>query len=112
MLSRIAMTIDPMASPREVMVAYSHQRQRVIGPGRKPKALSEKHLALAVFTAERADDDWTELLAAWNKAAKDLAARNDQPSAKWTYRSTDLGNFKRDAVLAQERLLYPYEASK
>lgn len=111
-LSRITMTIDPMATPREVMEAYSHQRQRAIGVGRKPKSLSKKHLALAVFAAERADDDWPELLRAWNKAAKDLAARNSESTEKWTYRTAGLGNFKRDALTARDRLLHPYEGSK
>jgi hypothetical protein len=58
---------------------------------RRHRMLSEKHLALALFAAERQGMKWREVMAEWNDA---------HPA--WRYER--LSNFTRDAHQAQRRL--------
>lgn len=91
--SRIALTIDPMATPEEVADFYRTLRAR--WSDSKQRTQSDKHVSLAKFLHQAPDDrDWDELFARWNR-------ENDE----WSYKLKH--NFKRDALQALERLLYP-----
>jgi hypothetical protein len=92
-MSRITLTVDPALSPREVVDAYRKVRARFLGP--RYRALSEKHVALALFAARKPDGTtWREAMLSWNTANK-----------KWAYsRET---NFARDCTQALRRLLHP-----
>jgi hypothetical protein len=93
-VSRITLTVDPALAPREVADAYRNVRARFLGP--RYRALSEKHVALALFTARKPDGvTWREAMQSWNAANK-----------KWAYsRET---NFARDCDQALKRLLHPH----
>jgi hypothetical protein len=91
--TRITLVIDPTLTPRDVARHYSKVRQKVIGKRHRP--LSEKHVRLAMFSAMRREEEtWPERMAAWNKEHQD-----------WRY--TQVGNFQRDCLQAQRRLLHP-----
>lgn len=92
-LSRINLTVDPALSPREVAEAYRKIRQGVVGS--RFRDLSEKHTRLAVFAAERPEEEtWKQRMKAWNEA---------HPQLKYTVET----NFARDCSQAQQRLLTP-----
>jgi hypothetical protein len=92
-VSRVELTIDPAMSPVEVAAEYRRIRQSVV-KGR-PRALSEKHLQLASFTADMEESDpWEARRTGWNK---------EYP--RWRY--DDLNNFRRDCRQAAKRLLWP-----
>lgn len=71
-LSRIHLSVDPGASPKEVAAAYAEARRQLIGGGR---AARDKALALAAFLAryvclpeDHTDGvDWKILLLLWNR---------------------------------------------
>jgi hypothetical protein len=57
--------------------------------------LTLKHLRLAAFAgAEHADEPWAERMRLWNTSFPD-----------WRY--AQLSNFRRDAIRAEARILYP-----
>jgi hypothetical protein len=92
-LSRIALVVDPAVSPRELAERYRQVRQELL-PGRS-RPLTDKHIELALFTAERPDAErWAEQMAGWNAA-----------HPEWRYEQ--VSNFSRDARQAQRRLLEP-----
>ncbi|MCH9022496.1 MAG: hypothetical protein IID32_07000, partial [Planctomycetes bacterium] len=67
--SRIRLTIDPALSPQDVAEEYRRARDE-IWPGRH-RSLSRKHLRLARFHAERAQEaSWKERLHRWNRGSK------------------------------------------
>lgn len=92
-LTRIALSIDPRVSPREVTAEYGRVRRRLLGARHRDQ--SEKHLTLAAFCASRADGE---------KLSKQMAAWN----AKYpTWKYTGVTNFGRDKLQALQRLLRP-----
>jgi hypothetical protein len=91
--SRVTLVIDPVVSPQEVMESYSSLRQKVLEGTYRP--LTEKHLKLAVFAAEkRPSAKWAEVMAAWNEVYPD-------------YGYAEETIFARDCTAAQNRLLNP-----
>jgi hypothetical protein len=95
-MSRITLTVDPALSPREVADAYRKIRARFLGP--RYRALSEKHVALALFAARKpAGVTWREAMLSWNKANK--------ADKKRVYSQET--NFARDCTQALRRLLHP-----
>ncbi|GAA1778214.1 hypothetical protein GCM10009735_05370 [Actinomadura chokoriensis] len=92
---RIVLTIDPMASPEDVVRAFQDVRRRE-GLDRV-RALSPKKARLAAFAcAEHRDKPWADRLQLWN---------DEFP--QWAY--SHQSNFRRDALKARSRLLYPGE---
>ena len=93
--TRITLTIDPTLTPREVAKHYGNVRQKVLG--KRHRALTEKHIGLAMFSATRPEEEtWAERMAAWNK---------EYP--EWRYTFEQVSNFRRDCLQAQRRLLHP-----
>ncbi|MBN1460104.1 MAG: hypothetical protein JXA57_11230 [Armatimonadetes bacterium] len=91
--SRVTLIIDPVVSPQEVFEAYGQVRERMMEGTARP--LTEKHLKLAVFAAERRPPaKWAEVMEAWNREYPD-----------WRYEKETL--FARDATAAQNRILRP-----
>jgi hypothetical protein len=89
--TRITLEVDPTASPRLVAERYRQTRSEVFT--RRIKALTLKHLRLAVFTAEHtAAGSWQSLCKEWNRKY-----------AEWKYGHQK--NFKRDCLRARMRLL-------
>ena len=92
-LARITLTVDPALSPREVGDHYRHARDEIVG--RRHRKLSEKHMRLATFSAERpAGESLRKRMAAWNRKYPD-----------WRYKTET--NFGRDCNQAIKRLLHP-----
>jgi hypothetical protein len=91
--SRIVLSINVVATPREVAKIYGHARRQLLA--RTPRRLSDKHLALAeFFTRERVGATWRERMEVWNGEHPDWAY--DRPA-----------NFSRDCVAAERRILFP-----
>ena len=62
--------------------------------------MSDKHLRIAAFVAERPEDEaWEKRMMAWNKAFPDTKF----PGYRYEHKS----NFTRDAIQARNRLLHP-----
>ncbi|MEE8224597.1 MAG: hypothetical protein V3R42_02645 [candidate division NC10 bacterium] len=95
---RIVLDIDAATTPRMVADAYRGARKAVF-EGRKqrrPRALSEKHLQLAVFLGECPEgESWRDRRKAWNGMVKKA----------WRYRPEQIRNFQRDVRQASDRLL-------
>ncbi|MEV6924014.1 hypothetical protein AB0M46_05800 [Dactylosporangium sp. NPDC051485] len=101
---RIALNVDPAASTQEVLAAFEDARreyERHPRPHPAPanhggrRQASAKHYRLAAFTgAEHVDKPWAERLRLWNERFPD-----------WAYPGES--NFRRDAGVAQRRLLSP-----
>jgi hypothetical protein len=89
-LVRVTLKIDPMITPEELAKKYAVVRNRLLV--KKPRALSEKHLALAVFAAKHP---------VLNRDAMEQWARE---SPQWSYQRVSL--FVRDARTARSRLLH------
>jgi hypothetical protein len=90
---RITLDIDPAASPQQVLDAFQHARRQQGLAQLHPLTL--KHLRLAAFAgAEHADEPWAERMGLWNTSFPD-----------WRY--AQLSNFRRDAIRAEARILYP-----
>jgi hypothetical protein len=90
---RIQLDIDPGARPQEVLDAFERAREDCGSLSRR--ALSVKHLRLAAFAgAEHVDKSWTERHRLWN-----------EQFPEWSFPAQS--NFRRDAALAQRRILYP-----
>jgi hypothetical protein len=89
-LARLTMTVDPLLTPREVSQKYAKLRSRCLVS--KPRAMSQKHLELAVFATKHpaVDRDAMEL---WGR---------EFPS--WKYQRVSI--FARDAREARARLLH------
>jgi|GEM_PF-6151250 len=95
---RIHLTIDPDATPREVMEYYRAEREPMIS---RTRALTEKHLRLVLFTIRQPRTDgetWREYMIRWNQTY-----RKQHPD--WTY--TQDTNFARDCTQAREHLEHP-----
>jgi hypothetical protein len=60
--------------------------------GRRYRAMSEKHIQLALFSAQHKDKRATEQMREWNHTF-----------GKWKYK--ELSNFSRDCEVAKRRLL-------
>lgn len=91
--SRIVLSINVVATPREVAKAYGRARRQLLS--RTPRKLSDKHLALAEFSArEGVGASWRERMEEWNAERPDWAY--DRPA-----------NFSRDCVAAERRILFP-----
>ena len=92
-LSRITLTVDPTISPRELMTAYRQLRRAILG--HRYRSMSKKHIELAVFWSLRLEKESEQSrLAAWNRIHR-----------KWKYKAKN--TFKRDCVIAVQRLLHP-----
>jgi hypothetical protein len=90
---RIVLDVDPTVSPLEVTKHYRLIRGRVVD--RRSGKLSEKHLRLATFDAERPKgESWAKKLVEWN--------RTERP--EWGY-STDRRRFARECLQARRRIL-------
>jgi hypothetical protein len=86
---RITMSVDAIANPVEVAKAYKVVRDSTQG---RVRTLTRKHLTLAVFTMDRAEDEnWQRRMKAWNKAYP-------------KHRYSSEGNFRRDSLAAVGRL--------
>jgi hypothetical protein len=91
-LNRIRLTIDPTLSPREVANIYADMRRKIFGRQRY-RAMSEKHIRLAIFAFMRpAEESLKDKMAAWNKA-----------HSKWRYRQETI--FGRDLAAARRRAI-------
>ena len=91
--SRVTLVVDPVVSPQEVFEAYAKLRERMVEGTARP--LTEKHLKLAVFAAERRPPaKWAEVMKAWNEEYPDFAYTKETV-------------FARDATAAQNRILRP-----
>lgn len=91
--SRIVLSINVVATPREVAKVYGRARRQLLS--RTPRKLSDKHFALAEFSArEGTGASWRERMEAWNGEHPDWGY--DRPA-----------NFSRDCVAAERRILYP-----
>ena len=91
--SRVELTVDPGCSAKEVADAYQKARRALVGP--RHRELSEKHIVLAQFGAERQKG---------KTLAKSMEQWNER-YPKWKY--TTVTNFGRDMNKAQQRLLQP-----
>lgn len=90
---RITLDIDPAATAQQVLDAFQHARRQQGLAQLHP--LSLKHLRLAAFArAEHADKPWAERLRLWNRSFPN-----------WRY--AEQSNFRRDALRAEARILYP-----
>jgi hypothetical protein len=88
-LNKIKLTIDPTLSPREVANIYRQMRSQIFG--KRYRAMSEKHIRLALFAFER--DPYEPIKSAmtdWNRTYK-----------KWRYEHES--NFGRDRNAARRR---------
>ena len=91
--SRITLVIDPVIAPQAVLDSYGRLRQKILMGRYRP--LSEKHLKLAVFAAERRPpSSWAEVMELWNAEHEE-----DRYAVETT--------FARDCAAAQRRLLKP-----
>jgi hypothetical protein len=90
---RITLDIDPAATPQQVLDAFQHARRQQGLAQLRP--LTPKHIRLAAFAgAEHADKPWAERLRLWNTSFPE-----------WHY--AEQSNFRRDAIRAEARILYP-----
>ena len=91
---RVTLDVDITTTPAKVAGAYTKIRETHL-TGKRVRSLSEKHLRLAAFSAERPEkESWRERLVIWNKTYfKD--------------KYTSERNFHRDSVQATRRLLAP-----
>ena len=90
---RITLDIDPAATPQQVLDAFQHARRQQGLAQLHPLTL--KHLRLAAFAgAEHGDKPWAERMRLW-----------DTSFPEWRY--AQLSNFRRDAIRAEARILYP-----
>lgn len=90
-LTSITLQVDPRLSSQEVASIYAKARNEVFKGHDKP--MTDKHLELAVFLAEKSEDraTWPSLLKVWNQGHPD-----------WFY--SDWRHFARDARSAWERI--------
>ncbi len=95
----IVLKVNPAVSVEELASTYRAARQRY-GQRRtsgsyRIRTQSLKHLRLASFVARRrATTAWSDLMREWNQQC--------EPGEEYS----QVSNFRRDAALAQERLLY------
>jgi hypothetical protein len=90
---RITLDIDPAATPQQVLDAFQDVRRQQGLAQLRPMTL--KHLRLAAFAGvEHADKPWAERLRLWNRSFPE-----------WRY--APQSNFRRDALRAEARILYP-----
>jgi len=90
---RIVLDVDTSVSSNEIAKRYSQVRKGV--KTRPTGKLSEKHLRLATFDAERPkEESWAKKLAEWN--------RTERP--EWGY-GTDRRRFAHDCLQARRRIL-------
>lgn len=93
--SRVNLELDPVVTPEQLAAYWRELRHKMLTTRYRP--LSEKHLRLAEFMADRGPaSTWDEDRVAWN--AKTVG------SPHWNY--SNRRNFRRDAALAVKRLLY------
>ena len=96
--SRVVLTIDPTETPAAVSEIYKEKRKELLG--KRHRSMSAKHIRLAMFVAERPDDEtWEDKRQAWNR----FTEGEDLDGFQYQHRS----NFTRDAIQARKRLLYP-----
>lgn len=95
-LSRVVLTIDPQLTAHQVAAYYQAIRTHLVRG--RTRALSQKHLTLAVFAATRPHESWRIRMAAWNE---------EYPH--WSYQRDS--NFGRDCLSARRRLLSPRYAA-
>ena len=94
--SRVELIVDPGLSPKQVADVYQGARRDLVGP--RHRELSEKHIVLAQFAAERQEGETlAQSMKRWNQTYPD-----------WRYKVDT--NFGRDILNAQRRLLQPGQA--
>ena len=98
--TRILLDIDPSTTPDEVAQEYRSVRSKILS--KRPRSMTEKHLRLAAFAAERPESEtWDEKMRAWNQAYP------EPQNPHYNYGPEDRRNFHRDVLDAWARLLYP-----
>ena len=96
--ARITLVIDPIVPPSEVTNEYQRLRREIMP--RRHRSLSDKHLRLAAFVAERPESEsWEDRMKGWN-------ATYPEPEFDG-YSYSHRSNFIRDAIQARQHLLYP-----
>jgi hypothetical protein len=94
-LYRITLTVDPTLAPREVGAIYRAMRTERLGA--QHRDLTDKHLRLAVFAAQRkSGTTWAQSMEEWNTLVGPV-------HPDWIYRRAT--NFARDGAAARKRLL-------
>ena len=96
---RIELFVDPVVTPLELAEYYKGIRDHIT-EGKRPRALTEKHLLLAAFDdSGEEEESWDVIMRRWNNLhpAKDFSG----------YQYTNRRNFQRDMVEARRRLLSP-----
>ena len=85
---RILLTVDPVATPEEVLEYYRAVRQELLGMRERQRAITAKEVVLAFFLAQRQPlsvaETWASRRADWNAQTPD----------EWWYSQTS--NFQRD----------------
>jgi hypothetical protein len=95
---RVRLDVDPaLVRPRDIVAKYKALLQQI--RRQRTRFLSEKHLRLAVFMADRERDPWRPWFDAWNAAYP-----------QWKY--DDESNFRRDATQARDRLLSDFSETQ
>ena len=98
--TRILLDIDPSTTPNEVAQEYRSVRDKILS--KRPRAMTEKHLRLAAFAAERPESEtWDEKMRAWNQAYP------EPQYTRYNYGPEDRRNFHKHVLDAWARLLYP-----
>ena len=97
--SRIILTIDPAQTPKQVADSYRMFRNQLVK--KHPRAISEKHLNLALyFRTDEVEETWALRMDRWNQLCD-----GKHLNPEWKYDNSAI--FKRDFNQAQKRLLNP-----
>ena len=92
LFNRIVLEVDPVVSPKEVSETYRNLRKEMMTT--RSRALSEKHMQLAIFNMKRTKKEtWAEKMAEWNKEYR----------TEWRYKEVSI--FALDCRRARNRLL-------
>lgn len=86
-VSRVALDVDIVTTPRELADFYRRAKKNIL-KGRRTKTLDLKHTRLALYSAD------AEGFKKWNKE-----------NGKWRYK--EIAIFRRDCIQARKRLLKP-----
>lgn len=87
-LDRLAIVVDPRATPRELASIYERARRELALPGGSDKPMTEKNLQLALFAHRHrqailsGQTSWPDLRSKWNEEHPDMAATKSDPCAR------------------------------
>jgi len=94
--SRITIEVDPVVTPEQLAGWWRGTRRHMFDGRYRP--MSAKHLGLARFAAGRREaSTWEQDRLEWNRTV-------DETQPSWRYE--DRRNFRRDALVAAQRLLF------